>query len=142
MPSTEDTGQSPELLKAAGLRPTRQRRLLTWLLFRWGERHISAEQLFEEATALNVPISLATVYNTLNGLTAAGLLREVAIEGSKTLFDTRTSDHWHFYNEDDGTLSDVNAPNVAVHNIPTPPAGTKISRVDVLARICKPAERV
>ena len=51
-----------------------------------------------------VPVSLATVYNTLHQFTGAGLLREVAVDGSKTYFDTNTSDHHHFFVEDDNEV--------------------------------------
>ena len=88
-----------ERLKSAGLRPTRQRVALGVLLFRDGDRHVTAEMLHDEAVRDQIPVSLATVYNTLHQFTEAGLLREVAIEGSKTYFDTNTSDHHHFYYE-------------------------------------------
>ena len=55
-----------EMLQSAGLRPTRQRMALGWLLFGKGARHLTAEMLYEEATLAKVPVSLATVYNTLN----------------------------------------------------------------------------
>src|SRR5690349_23194582 len=89
------------MLRQAGLRPTRQRLALAELLYGKGNRHISAEGLHEEAMVQRVPVSLATVYNTLHQFTEAGLLREVAVDGSKTYFDTNTSDHHHFFVEDD-----------------------------------------
>src|SRR5438045_3767659 len=75
-------------LRNSGLRPTRQRVSLGWLLFAKGDRHVTAELLYEEAVRARVPVSVATVYNTLHQFTEAGLLREVAIDGSKTYFDT------------------------------------------------------
>ena len=72
-------------VRVAGLRPTRQRVALADLLFAKGDRHLTAEQLHEEAVAAGVPVSLATVYNTLHQFTEAGLLRILAIEGSKTI---------------------------------------------------------
>ena len=83
-------------LRRVGLRPTRQRVSLGWLLFAKGDRHVSAEMLYEEAMKARVPVSLATVYNTLHQFTEAGLLRELAIDGAKTFFDTDNSDHHHF----------------------------------------------
>ncbi|HET6375989.1 MAG TPA: transcriptional repressor, partial [Methylocella sp.] len=68
-------------LNAAGLRPTRQRMALGWLLFAKGDRHVTAEKLREEAQASRVSISLATIYNSLHQFTQAGLLREIAIDG-------------------------------------------------------------
>ena len=48
-------------LAAAGLRPTRQRLRLGWLLFGKGNRHITAERLYEEAVAAQASISLASL---------------------------------------------------------------------------------
>jgi Fur family transcriptional regulator, iron response regulator len=123
------------LLKRAGLRPTRQRMALGELLFRSGDRHLTAEMLHMEAIHDKIPVSLATVYNTLHQFTEAGLLREVAIEGSKTYFDTNTSDHHHFYFEHDGKLMDIEGAMVPMMTVPEPPEGMEISRVDVLVRL-------
>ncbi|MBV8448674.1 MAG: transcriptional repressor, partial [Hyphomicrobiales bacterium] len=76
-----------ERLRGAGLRPTRQRLSLGWLIFAKGHRHLSAEALFEEASRSRLQVSLATVYNTLNQFTEAGLLREIAVDGTRTYFD-------------------------------------------------------
>src|SRR5436309_8351857 len=98
-----------EKLRRVGLRPTRQRMALANILFGSGDRHITAEQLHAEAVAARVPVSLATVYNTLNQFTGAGLLREVAIEGDRTYFDTNTSNHYHYYVEREGRLLDIDS---------------------------------
>src|SRR5271167_4243542 len=87
------------LLRQVKLRPTRQRMALGWLLFAKGDRHLTAEMLYEEANRAKIAVSLATVYNTLHQFTGAGLLREVAVNGSKTYFDTNVSDHHHFFIE-------------------------------------------
>jgi Fur family iron response transcriptional regulator len=123
------------LLREAGLRPTRQRLALAHLLFGQGDRHFTAEMLHAEAMQEGISVSLATIYNTLHQFTQAGLLREVAVEGSKTFFDTNTSDHYHFFFEKDGILLDIEGGNVAIGNLPEPPAGMEITRVDVLVRI-------
>ena len=125
----------PDLLRSAGLRPTRQRMALAELLFAKGDRHLTAEQLHEEAVRKNVPVSLATVYNTLHQFTEARLLREVAVEGAKTYFDTNTSNHYHFFCERDGILMDIPSEDLMVQGLPEPPEGMKVSRVDVLVRL-------
>jgi len=125
----------PDLLRSAGLRPTRQRMALAELLFAKGDRHLTAEQLHEEAVRKNVPVSLATVYNTLHQFTEARLLREVAVEGAKTYFDTNTSNHYHFFCERDGILMDIPPEDLMVQGLPEPPEGMQISRVDVLVRL-------
>jgi Fur family transcriptional regulator, iron response regulator len=124
-----------EMLRKSGLRPTRQRMALAEILFAKGDRHVTAELLHEEALANAVPVSLATVYNTLHQFTGAGLLREVAVEGSKTYFDTNTSNHYHFFCERDGELMDIQVGELAVQGLPEPPEGMEISRIDVLVRL-------
>lgn len=124
-----------KLLRGAGLRPTRQRMALAQLLFSDGDRHVTAETLHEEALACKVPVSLATVYNTLHQFTKAGLLREVAVEGAKTYFDTNTSNHYHFFCEQSGTLMDIATGSIRIEGLPQAPDGMTISRVDVLVRL-------
>jgi Fur family iron response transcriptional regulator len=123
------------ILRHSGLRPTRQRMALATILFGHGHRHISAESLYEEATQERVPVSLATIYNTLHQFTEAGLLREVAVDGTKTYFDTNTGDHHHFYVEDDNLVIDIPAGEMGVGRVPEPPEGYEISRVDVVVRL-------
>jgi Fur family iron response transcriptional regulator len=122
-------------LRGVGLRPTRQRMALAAILFGSGDRHITAEQLHAEALAENVPVSLATVYNTLNQFTEAGLLREVAIEGDKTYFDTNTSNHYHYYLEREGTLFDIENNALSIVGLPEPPEGMEVGRIDIIVRL-------
>jgi Fur family iron response transcriptional regulator len=122
-------------LRSAGLRPTRQRVALAELLFAQGNRHVSAEVLHDEAMVAEVPVSLATVYNTLHQFTDAGLLREVVLDGSKTYFDTNVTDHHHFFLEDDNVMFDVPEDALSLDRLPAPPPGTEISRVDVVIRL-------
>ena len=124
-------------LREAGLRPTRQRMDLARLLFREGDRHVTAETLHSEAVASNISVSLATVYNTLKQFTECGLLREVAIEGAKAYFDTKISDHQHFYFEKDGRLIDLEPGQEVMVSAPNLPEGTRIARIDVLIRLEK-----
>ena len=105
------------------------------ILFARGNRHISAENLHGEATVQKVPVSLATIYNTLHQFTEAGLLREVAVDGSKTYFDTNTDDHHHFFVEDDNEVMDIPPGQLGVGRVPEPPPGYEISRVDVVVRL-------
>jgi Fur family transcriptional regulator, iron response regulator len=132
----ESASQLPsERLRRTGLRPTRQRVALAELLFGSGDRHFTAEQVHAEAVRSGVPVSLATVYNTLHQFVEAGLLREVAIEGSKAYFDTKTSNHFHFFFERDGVLVDIEPADISVENLPKPPEGMEITRIDVLVRV-------
>jgi Fur family transcriptional regulator, iron response regulator len=125
------------MLRQSGLRPTRQRISLGWLLFGKGDRHITAEGLYEEANKARVAVSLATVYNTLHQFREAGLLRQVAVDGAKTYFDTNTSDHHHFYIEGVDGLVDIPGAPLSVGALPQPPEGMEIDRVDVIVRLRK-----
>ncbi len=122
-------------LRRVGLRPTRQRVSLGWLLFGKGDRHVSAEMLYEEAMRARVPVSLATVYNTLHQFTEAGLLRQLTVDGSKAYFDTNATDHHHFFIERDDVLMDVPGEGVSVTDLPEPPEGYEVARVDVVVRL-------
>jgi Fur family transcriptional regulator, iron response regulator len=122
-------------LRESGLRPTRQRLSLAKILFGSGDRHVSAEALHGEAVISRVPVSLATVYNTLNQFTRAGLLREVAIMGDRSYFDTNTSDHFHYFVESEGRLIDIGADGIEVRGLPPAPAGTEVGRIDVIVRL-------
>lgn len=123
------------VLQRSGLRPTRPRMVLSWILFSKGDRHITAEALYEEVVAAKIPISLATVYNTLNQFTEAGLLRQIGVDGSKSFFDTNPSDHHHFFIQSENALLDIPAADDLLDKIPQPPDGFEIARVDVVVRL-------
>jgi Fur family iron response transcriptional regulator len=124
-----------ELVRRAGLRPTRQRIALAKLLFAGGDRHVTAEVLHEEAVRVGQRVSLATVYNTLHQFKRAGLLREIAIGGQRAYFDTNTSNHNHYYIEGDGTLLDIPSGTIRVEGLPAPPDNLRISHIDVVVRL-------
>jgi Fur family iron response transcriptional regulator len=127
-------------LRRAGLRPTRQRLALGQLLFSGDGRHVSAESLHDEATRTAVPVSLATVYNTLNQFTEAGLLREIAVDGTRSYYDTNVSDHHHFLVEDTREVLDIPAEHLSLDALPEPPEGMEIARIDVVVRLRRKAD--
>ncbi len=135
MKSTSPLPIALQHLRAAGLRPTRQRLALAQLLLENGDRHVTAEQLHGEAVGAGIPVSLATVYNTLHQFTDAGLLREAVVEPGRSYFDTNTADHHHFFCEATGKLQDIPAHQLSVSDLPLPPLGTEIRRVDIIVRI-------
>ena len=126
-----------ELLRGFGLRPTRQRLTLGGLLFSAADRHVTAEQLHAEVAGLGEHVSLATVYNTLHQFKRAGLLRELAIDGSKAYFDTNTSNHSHYMFETTGGLMDIPGDTIEVSGLPEPPEGLRITHIDVVVRLAK-----
>ena len=122
-------------LRSAGLRLTRQRLALAKLLFGRMDRHVTAEMLHGEAQEARVPVSLATVYNTLHQFTDAGLLKEIMVDSGRSYFDTNTSHHHHFYCETSGELSDIDSGDVAIDLLLEPPSGKEVFGIDVVVRL-------
>lgn len=127
-------------LQGAGLRPTRQRLALATLMVGDGrDRHVTAESLHQAARDAGEPVSLATVYNTLRAFCAAGLVSEVAMDGNKSYFDTRTDDHPHYFWEETGELTDAPKESLRFQSLPPVPADMEITKVDVVIRMRKVA---
>ncbi|HBZ44547.1 MAG TPA: transcriptional repressor [Maritimibacter sp.] len=136
MTECQATQNSKDWLSTAGLRPTRQRVALAKLLVGDGEhRHVTAESLFEASREAGEQVSLATVYNTLKSFSEAGLLREILVNGTKGYFDTNTTNHPHFFWEDDGRLQDAPKEGLEIAALPKAPDGAEISKVDVVIRL-------
>jgi Fur family iron response transcriptional regulator len=124
-----------DLLREVGLRPTRQRLMLGAFLFSKGGRHVTADMIYTEAVAANMPISRATVYNTLNQFTEAGLLRQIGVDGSKSFFDTNPGTHHHFFVDHEDRLLDVRAPGVEIEQLAQPLPGYEVVGVDVIVHL-------
>jgi Fur family iron response transcriptional regulator len=121
-------------LRAAGVNPTPQRVEIGSLLFP-APVHLSADQILHRLRDAGCRISKATVYNTLNLFTAQGLLRAISVDPDRLVYDSNTTSHHHFYNEDTGELTDIEQWAVGVPGIPTPPAGTRAESIEVLVRL-------
>lgn len=122
-------------LHKVGLRPTRQRMLLGWLLFAKGHRHVSAEELFDEATRARAHLSLATVYNTLRQFSEASLIRQVPTGGGKAYFDTNVDEHHHYLAEGEDLMWDAPGEAVPLAGEPVAPPGYEVVGVDVIVRL-------
>jgi Fur family iron response transcriptional regulator len=121
-------------LEAAGVRPTRQRVDLGCAIFGAGDRHFTAEMIYQETRSIRFAPTLGTIYNTLNEFARCGLLREIAIYDAKLWYDTKTGPHFHFYCEDREELWDI--PEEWLPNIDIPaPKGMRIEAIDVIVRL-------
>lgn len=127
-----------EQLVVHAIKPTRQRLALTRLLFDGEHRHVTAEQVFDEALSEGADVSLATVYNTLNHFAKAGLLHEVTVDMGQSYFDTNTLRHHHFFDADSGRLTDIAEDEIDIAKLPKPPAGRRIDGVEVIVRLRRP----
>ena len=126
-----------EKLRASGLRPTKQRLKICEVLFnRESTFHFTISDLVKNISEkINEKISLATVYNTVHAFTRKGYLKEISINSDKNYFDTNTSAHHHFYDEDKNELIDCYKSDVETVNIRRNIPGKKIKSVEVLIRI-------
>ena len=123
------------LLRRAGLRPTQKRLEIARLLFDGPDKHVTAEDVMDIARRKKVRVSQATVYNTLNQLCAAGLLKRIILDGSRTFFDTNTTDHHHIFHEDDANLVDVPASAINILGLPELAKGETLRSVEVMVRV-------
>ena len=126
--------QAINKLSNIGIRPTKQRMILAKLLFENGDRHISAEEIFDEIKKDDRKISLATIYNTLKQFTDIGLLREINIDQKKSIYCTNHDPHYHLYIEDENKIIDIPQKNIDL-NIPQIPACLSLHNIDVIVRI-------
>ena len=121
-------------IEESGIVPTKQRRILAKILFQKGNRHISAENLFDEVKREERKISMATVYNTLKQFTSLGLIREIVVDQNKSLYCNNNQSHYHLYIEDEGKVIDIPTKNIDL-DIPSIPACLKLHDIDVIVRI-------
>ena len=126
-------------LRNSGLRPTKQRLKICEVLFsRVKTFHFSINDLTKILkNQHNIKISIATVYNTVHAFRKKGYLKEINIENDMTYFDTNTSSHHHFYDQQTRELTDIDSQEVELKKTPTPPNGKKIDDVEVTFKISK-----
>ncbi|MEK9787146.1 MAG: transcriptional repressor [Candidatus Pelagibacter sp.] len=124
-------------LRSSGLRPTKQRIKICKVLFeRNGTFHFTINDLAKTIEEkLNEKISLATVYNTVHAFKKKGYLKEISINSDKSYFDTNTSVHHHFFDEDTNELIDCGQDDIDSVNIKNNITGKKINSVEVLIKV-------
>ena len=126
-----------EKLRETGLRPTKQRVKICEVLFNRDKTfHFTINDLVKKISEeLNEKISLATVYNTVHALRKKGYLKEISINSDKSYFDTNTTVHHHFYDEDTHQLIDCDENEIENVNVKNNITGKKINSVEVLVRV-------
>jgi len=124
-------------LREAGLRPTKQRVKICEVLFnREKTFHFTINDLVKKISKeFNEKISLATVYNTVHAFKKNGYLKEISINSDKSYFDTNTSIHHHFYDEDTHELIDCDENHIDSVNVKNNITGKKINSVEVLVKV-------
>ena len=96
---------------------------------------MSADQILQELRENGSRLSKATVYNTLNLLSREGLVREIAVDPERMVYDSTSHPHHHFYNIDTGELTDILEEDVAIHGLPALPEGTEQVDMEIVVRV-------
>ncbi len=130
----QENSEIVEVLDKAGIVPTRQRVEIAGAMLSQPQ-HLSADQVLALVNRKSKGVSKATVYNTLALFTEKGVVREVIVDPDRVFFDSNTDDHYHLFNEDSGTLTDIYAECLLPEALPTLPEGTELVRVDVIVRV-------
>lgn len=128
-----------DLLAGHDIQPTQQRLEIAQVLFA-RDQHLSADDVLKMVNHETSRVSKATVYNTLGLFAAKGLIREVIVDPSRVFYDPNTRKHHHFYNIDTGELTDIDADQLALMDLPQLPNGTVAEGVDVIIRIRNQAD--
>jgi len=120
-------------LRSSGLRPTKQRLAICKVLFdRKDTFHFTIDNLKKKIEKnTQHKISLATVYNTIHAFKNNGYLKEISLQGNKTFFDTNSTSHHHFYDQDSGELMDIKNEDIFISKLPSAPKGKKINGIEV-----------
>jgi len=124
-------------LRLSALRPTKQRLAICKVLFdRKDTFHFTIDDLKKKIEKnTKSKISLATVYNTVHAFKNNGYLKEISLQGNKTFFDTNSTNHYHFYDQDTGDLMDIKNEDIFFNKLPTAPKGKKIKQIEVTVKI-------
>ena len=124
-------------LRKSGLRPTKQRIKICEVLFDTDKTfHFTIKELVKIIeNQANIKVSLATVYNTVHAFKNKGYLKEISINGDKSYFDTNTTNHHHFFDEDTNELIDCSEEVIETPKIKKNISGKKINSIEVLVKV-------
>ena len=126
-----------EKLRSVGLRPTKQRLKMCEILFDRKETfHFTINDLRKILKKkLDIKISQATIYNTINAFKNKGYIKEISLNSDKTYFDTNVTNHHHFYNETTNELIDFHDKDVEEIKLRKNLPGKKIKSIEVLVKV-------
>lgn len=122
-----------ELFRGQGLKVTPQRQCIFRALH-GNERHPTAESIYEVVSAEMPTISLRTVYQTLNDLSAMGEITPIDLGTGSTRFDPNLADHHHLVCDRCGAVHDVEAPSGTPEAPGASGLGFTVSRTDIVFR--------
>ena len=124
-------------LRENGLKPTAQRLAIYKILFSEGDKHFTAEEIKKLAISSGFKISVATIYNNLNHFVEAGLLKKRQVDNNRSYFDNNVSDHFHLFDEETNTLTDIPPSSVKFAKLPKLPKNKQIKNINLVINIKK-----
>jgi len=65
----------------------------------------------------------------------SGLVKEINVDATRRFYDSTTHPHHHFYHVGTGQLTDIDADEISISNLPPLPEGTEKEGVEVLIRV-------
>ena len=128
------TDKFESLLKEKDITPTKQRLEIADLIFS-KDQHFTAAALIEKVRLANLPISQATIYNTLCLFESKGLLKTIDLQNDCKFYDTNLNSHHHIYNTSDNTLTDISDDRIAFSKIPDIPKHLEVEQTEVLIKV-------
>ena len=131
----QDSPHITHLLNRHDIRPTKIRCAVAALLFDGMDKHVTVDNVIAMARAENIKTSIASVYNTLNQFTEAGLLRRVNVGAGRVFFDTNLTPHYHFYYEDEERLEDIAQDDITLSQIPELPCGRPVKSIEITVKV-------
>ena len=136
--TTPDHNNISDMLSVHGIRSTRQRVAIATQMFE-KEQHLSADVILEWVNndLTTATVSKATVYNTPKLFVERGILKEVAIDPQRTIFDTNTHQHHHVFNVDTGELRDIAPLSIDVSNIDGINSNENVAEIDLIVKVLK-----
>lgn len=128
------TEKFESLLKERDITPTKQRLEIADLIFSKNQ-HFTAAELIEKVRLANLPISQATIYNTLCLFESKGLLKTIDLQNDCKFYDTNLNSHHHIYNTSNNTLTDISDDRIAFSKLPDIPKHLEVEQTEVLIKV-------
>ena len=119
-----------EKLNSLGLKATPQRLSMIDLLMTHG--HMSIDAIYDKLKGESASLSLSTVYNNLYALGEKGILREVAISGSRHVYELVKEEHAHLLCNGCGSILDLSVDLEKIQSAATLPKGAMITQSDLI----------
>ena len=123
-----------KLLRDHHITPTKQRLDIADIVFR-KHQHFTAVELIDRVKTAKLPISQATVYNTLCIFESKGLLKTIDLQNDCKFYDTNLESHHHVYNTSTNKLTDISLDKIEFSKIPEIPKNLELEQTEVLIKV-------